>query len=251
MIPAPSLAQRRALIATGLLAPWLPARAAADSAVDFSDMRRQYVKVPGALELYQERGLHETDRTLASNSAVKLADVLRDVLAVLPAHVPRELGDLKVFLMWGPPSPLGGDPSGMRYVRRGEGQRGRSRDPRWDHALVVYSADNLMYLNALWSRKALMHELAHAWHLTHWPERHAPMVQAWQNARDRGLYRDVASVKGTTIASAYAAQNPLEYFAEVSAAYFVGIDYAPFDRAGLKMRDPMGHDLVRSLWRAA
>ena len=46
----------------------------------------------------------------------------------------------------------------------------------------------------------------------------------------------------------YAAQNHLEYFAELTAMYFVGANYFPRDRAGLKAYDPAGYALVETLW---
>ena len=56
-----------------------------------------------------------------------------------------------------------------------------------------------------------------------WPP--AGSSRAWTNAVRSGLYTDVIDHKNRVIASAYALKNPLEYFAELSAARFVGIDY--------------------------
>jgi len=69
---------------------------------------------------------------------------------------------------------------------------------------------------------------------------------------------DIGNVSGVTIGSyafaayqqAYAAQNHLEYFAELSCAYFVGCNYAPFNRAELKEYDPAGFALIEALWQA-
>lgn len=123
-------------------------------------------------------------------------------------------------------------------------------DLRWEDGVVVYSTTNLLYLSELWTRKAILHELAHAWHLRNWPPRHAPMEVAWQRVRDAGMYRDVRDVSGKTIPSAYALTNALEYFAELSAAYFVGINYFPYDRRGLLRYDPVGAALVKAMWSA-
>ena len=65
-----------------------------------------------------------------------------------------------------------------------------------------------------------------------------------------GLYTDVIDHKNRVIASAYALKNPLEYFAELSAARFVGINYHPFDKDGLAQYDPMGYRMVETLWTA-
>ena len=57
--------------------------------------------------------------------------------------------------MWGDEAPEGGERSGMRYVPQGATKSGPRTDPRWNHAIVIYSAENLLYLNAVWSKKAL------------------------------------------------------------------------------------------------
>lgn len=219
-----------------------------DKAVSFHAERRDYAPVAGLPQAFVEAHLLKGDPALAERATRKLAEVLPAALASLPGPAQRELRSLRFFLLWGPASPQGGKRSGMRYVRRGEPSAGNGHDPRWEHAIVIYSADNLLYLDDLWSRKALVHEMAHAWHVTHWPDQHPPIRQAWKHAADSGLYQGVADYKGKTIASAYATKNTLEYFAEISAAYFVGINYHPFDRKGLAQYDPVGYRLVEQLW---
>jgi hypothetical protein len=46
----------------------------------------------------------------------------------------------------------------------------------------------------------------------------------------------------------YAAQNHLEYFAELTATYFAGNSYFPRDRAALKTYDMAGYALIEKLW---
>jgi hypothetical protein len=64
----------------------------------------------------------------------------------------------------------------------------------------------------------------------------------------RGLYRDVKDVNGDRIETAYAAHNALEYFAELSCAYFLRGEYAPFERPALQTYDPEGYALIETLW---
>lgn len=238
---------RRAAIATFAGAAFLPR--AASAAADFT-AGRDYVRLRSPFETWQEAELPARKPALAEASARKFQAALDQVVAAYPAHTRDRWRKLRYFLLWGPDSPAGGEPSGMRFVRPGEASR-HNRDPRWQDAIVVYSADNLMYLTDLWTKKALAHEMAHAWHVANWPDRHPAIEQAWRNAVDRGLYRNVKDVKGRTLETAYAAKNPLEYFAEVSAAYFVGIDYEPYDRAGLRRHDPDGYRLVELSWSPA
>jgi len=121
-------------------------------------------------------------------------------------------------------------------------------DPRWENVIVIYSANNLMYLDGLWTKKALMHELAHARHLNKWPENYEPIVSTYRNAMALGLYRNVKDNKGKMLQESYAIKNHLEYFAELSAIYFVGGNYYPFNRAVLKEYDNAGANLLSALW---
>lgn len=136
----------------------------------------------------------------------------------------------------------------MRFVRTGEPRESNGFDQAWENGIIVYSATNLMYLSELWTKKAVMHEMAHAWHIWHWPEKHPPIYAAWKHAHANGLYRNVKETNGTVIPQAYALSNQLEYFAEISAAYFVGINYYPFDREILANYDRVGFEMVESLW---
>ncbi len=74
------------------------------------------------------------------------------------------------------------------------------------------------------------------------------MYEAWDHAKTLGLYCHVKDDKGKTLEKAYAVQNHLEYFAELSCAYFVGCNYYPFNREELKTYDPVGFKLVEKLW---
>jgi len=216
------------------------------STVDFSDTRRAYTRLPGEFDIRYESGMAAANKKLTESSTRKLTASLHEIIAALPAHTRAEFHATTYFLMWGAPSPFGGLKSGMRYVTRGSSNP--LHDPRWQGAIVIYSAENFSRLDALWSKKALAHEMAHAWHLLHRKPKDPTIFGPWDAAMARGLYRDVLDYKGQTIANAYASHNQLEYFAELSAAYFVGINYMPFDRKGLKAYDPAGYQMVEALW---
>jgi hypothetical protein len=70
----------------------------------------------------------------------------------------------------------------------------------------------------------------------------------WAHAIDAGLFQTVRKEDQGAHNPNYAAQNHLEYFAELTAMYFVGAEYFPRDRLGLRVYDPDGHDLVEKLW---
>lgn len=241
---------RRAQICALVCCLLVPVLAAAKdkSSVSFRAPVREYVTVRGEFNILIERRLTTGNPALSKRALRKLEQTLQEVFSKLPAYPGQQLHGLKFYLMWGEDSPDGGMPSGMSYIREGEPRNYPHLDPRWNNVIVVYSAKNLMWLDGVWAKKALAHELAHAWHLTHWPDRHPPIYTAFQSARGGGLYRGVKDYKDKEIAEAYAVHNQLEYFAELSAMYFVGGNYFPFDRAGLAKYDPVGERMVRSLW---
>jgi len=217
--------------------------------VDFSSPRREYTQLPGDLYIFVEDGMARSDPKTFDAATTKLRAVLPELIARLPEPTRKTFMSMHFYLMWGKKSPLGGLDNGMRYVRRGEPGPRNHYDRRWENSIVIYSADNLLYLDDLWTRKALMHEMGHAWHLLNWTEKHPPIYTAWQNAVATGLYTNANDSKGRILPKAYALQNQLEYFAELSAGYFVGLNYHPFTSEALRSYDPVGWKMIEKLWR--
>lgn len=216
--------------------------------VNYRIPARQYDPVGTSYKVYVEHDFRTGDPQLADAAIQKLEVTLKEIFSVLPQKPAKELSQLTFYLMWGEGSPNGGRKSGMSYIRPGEPKNYPYLDPRWENVIVIYSAKNLMYLDALWSKKALMHELAHAWHLNNWPENYEPILSAYRNAKNLGLYRNVKDNKDKNIKEAYAIKNHLEYFAELSAIYFVGGNYYPFNRALLNKYDDAGVNMLSVLW---
>jgi hypothetical protein len=169
---------------------------------------------------------------------------------VPPAALP-ELRRVKVFLLYGPRARGGGRASGLEYFRPGSPEHHDWLDERMESSIVIFDAANYLLISDLWSLKSLMHEFGHAWHLEHWPEDRPDIFDAWQTALNSGRYQTVRPEDRGTHAPNYAAQNHLEYFAELTATYFVGNTYYPRDRAALGTYDPDGLALVERLWGIA
>ncbi|MFG0306043.1 MAG: hypothetical protein ACF8Q5_07490 [Phycisphaerales bacterium JB040] len=91
------------------------------------------------------------------------------------------------------------------------------------------------------------HELAHAYHhlLGVDDER---IARAYESARESGVYEAVDRNTSTEPVRAYALSNRMEYFAELSEAYFGLNDYYPFTRRQLASHDPGGLEAVAALW---
>ncbi len=95
----------------------------------------------------------------------------------------------------------------------------------------------------------LLHELSHGYHQQFLPRGH-------ENAQVRALYQTMIKEKrydsvlrsSGTRERAYAATDPMEYFAESTEAYFGTNDFYPFVRAELKEFDPEMFDLLAKTW---
>ena len=225
------------------------ARAARDGA-DFRTPARDYVAATSQWHVLVEKVFMERRPERAASALKKLETALGSVFLSLPEIPRQKLEAVDFYLLWGKASPHGGRASGMSYIRKGEPERYPHLDPQWGHSIIIFSAENLLFLDDLWTRKALMHELAHAWHLSNWPEKHPPILDAWSSSEKKQLYREVRDYKSAIIPAAYAGKNQLEYFAELSAIYFVGGNYEPFHRSGLREYDPAGFAMVETLWGA-
>lgn len=95
----------------------------------------------------------------------------------------------------------------------------------------------------------LLHELSHAWH-------HQFVSLSYDNPRIKktyaaavaaGIYESVDYYNGQKL-RAYALNDPMEFFAECSEAYFGNNDFEPFNRAQLKTFDPEAWSMVRKMW---
>ncbi len=93
----------------------------------------------------------------------------------------------------------------------------------------------------------LTHEVAHAYHDLVLSFFYAPILSAYQHARLSGRYNAVRHASGR-IERAYAMSDPMEFFAELSAAYFGYNDFFPFTREGLKESDPDSYKVISQAW---
>ena len=119
-------------------------------------------------------------------------------------------------------------------------------DPRKARAVEISSARD--YLE--WSQvqpSIILHEMAHAYHDRVLGKDHPELLSAFNSATNRGLYESVASAQGP-VGRAYALNNYLEFFAELTEAYFVRNDFFPFNREELRQYDPVGYAMIESVW---
>ncbi|MFZ5829926.1 MAG: hypothetical protein ACOY3P_07550 [Planctomycetota bacterium] len=96
----------------------------------------------------------------------------------------------------------------------------------------------------------VLHELAHALHHRFLPEGHgnSDIKEAYAKALASKRYDNVLKHNGRR-SRAYAINNPMEYFAELSESWFGTNDFYPFVRAELVEHDPDGAALMEKLWK--
>lgn len=133
-------------------------------------------------------------------------------------------------------------------------------DPAWltNHDMNPAKARSVEVANARnflkWTREQpwmVLHELAHAYHHQFLDRgyENPKIASAFRQAIAAKLYASVLHFDGKEV-PAYAATNPMEYFAEATEAFFGSNDFYPFVRAELRQHDPHAHDLLATLWEA-
>lgn len=95
----------------------------------------------------------------------------------------------------------------------------------------------------------VLHELAHAYHDQFLEGGHsnAEIAEVLRAALAADKYASVQKINGKP-EKAYAATNPMEYFAESTEAFFGTNDFYPFVRSELREYDPRMHELLEKVW---
>lgn len=93
----------------------------------------------------------------------------------------------------------------------------------------------------------VLHELAHAYHDQVLGFDNKEIRAAYEAAKAGGAYDDVLHIHGHKTKH-YALTTPMEYFAELSEAYFGTNDFYPFVRGELMQHDPRAHAILEKTW---
>jgi hypothetical protein len=131
-------------------------------------------------------------------------------------------------------------------------------DPEWlrEHGMSPEKARCVEIANArtflewtLHQPWMLLHELSHGYHHQFLDAgfQNREVKKVFEHAMEAGLYAKVLRYNGSE-EKAYAATNSMEYFAELSEAYFGTNDFFPFVRAELRRHDPTAFEALESLW---
>lgn len=95
----------------------------------------------------------------------------------------------------------------------------------------------------------VLHEFAHLFHYCSYRGSQL-ILSAYENAVNTKIYESVDYFDGKNITKqrAYALNNEMEYFSEMTEAWFGRNDYYPFTRADLETHDPKGYELMQTVW---
>ena len=93
----------------------------------------------------------------------------------------------------------------------------------------------------------VLHELVHAYHDQVLGFDDKEIRAAYEAAKAGGAYDDVLHIHGHKTKH-YALTTPMEYFAELSEAYFGTNDFYPFVRGELMQHDPRAHAILEKTW---
>lgn len=93
----------------------------------------------------------------------------------------------------------------------------------------------------------ILHELAHAYHDQVLGFDHPRIKEVYQNYKKSGRGDKTLLYDGRRVKH-YALTNPMEFFAEMTEAYFGVNDFFPFTRGELKESEPEIYELMQQVW---
>jgi hypothetical protein len=95
----------------------------------------------------------------------------------------------------------------------------------------------------------ILHELAHAYHDRELGFDEPRIKEAWKQFEASGRGEKTLLYDGSRVRH-YALTTPMEFFAEMTEAFFGVNDFYPFNRAELKEAEPEIHSLLNEIWTA-
>ncbi|MCW5943551.1 MAG: hypothetical protein KIS66_15070 [Fimbriimonadaceae bacterium] len=192
-----------------------------------------------------DRALTEgAGRPLGEEAILVLTAKLHDIATVVPAEPLAKLRKVRIVLDRDYPTL-----KRMQYHPSADWLRQNGHDPKTLARCVhiPQAADLAGRFAAHQQPWAVLHELAHAYH---------DQVRGYDDPTIRAAYeafkasfspKEALHIAGRP-REHYGLTNPMEFFAEMSEAYFGTNDFAPFVRAELKRDLPEAFALMESVW---
>ncbi|MBK8452299.1 MAG: hypothetical protein WAQ53_05095 [Thiofilum sp.] len=189
--------------------------------------------------IYYDAQLVKQETKTLLRTFVLLDDKLEQISALLPQAALEQLQQVPIWI-----SQHQG--KGLVYHASATWLLTHGRNPKLARSIEVQHLEDF----ATWSENqplVLLHELAHALHHQVFNYHNTLINKAFQQAKKDHLYQSVQRYDGS-YAPAYALENEREYFAELTESYFGRNDYYPFNRQQLKDYDPVGYQMIESIW---
>ncbi|MFO7774783.1 MAG: hypothetical protein R6W89_03200 [Candidatus Hydrogenedentota bacterium] len=184
---------------------------------------------------------------LAEETLLVLDQQIFDMIRRLPEHAVEKLRDIEIWVEY----ETEGAAAAMCYHPSEGWLTANGYNPEKAQSVEVSNAQT--FLNHTIDQPSMMvHEFAHAWHHNFLPDGYgnATIETVYEAAKETGDYEEVLHIKRGAQRH-YALTNPMEYFAELSEAYFGTNDFEPFVHGALKHFDPEGYELIEEKWGIA
>ena len=229
------------LLAIGLGRAAGPAPPTKTDAKAFWSAQKYTVRTIEGFSVHVNDDLLTTHKALGDKALKLLATKLYDITRVVP---PQALAGLRKAHIW-----LERDnPKGLCAVYHPSPRWLTAHDQNPAKGRCVEIANATRFLS--WSNtqpSMVLHELAHAYHhqvLTH---ANKDVQAAFTQAVASKSYEKVLYANGRE-RRAYALNNQMEYFAELTEAYFGVNDFYPFVRAEIAKHDPQMLKALKKVW---
>jgi hypothetical protein len=191
----------------------------------------------------------DVNNALTAEALLYLETKLDEVLSLYPEKFTDFMKRRRMWLEIGSGSTTGGAAEyhpGREWLL----QNGRIVDKY--RCVEISNMRNFIDWSGINQPMMILHELAHMYHDQTYGFDHVKIRSVYETAHNSGKYNSVAYHRGNGEVEynkvAYAMTNPMEYFAELTEAYFGENDFYPFNREDLYAFDPLGYEVIHDIW---
>lgn len=182
-----------------------------------------------------------------------LAKITSDLNTIVSFYTAEQLVVLRAHPIW---MEMNLDPNGAaRYHPSAQWLIDNGLNPGKAKCVEISNMANYITWTAQNQPLMLLHELSHLYHDQALANgfNNVSVLNAFNAAKTSGKYNAVRYYNGTDTLNnkkAYAMDNQMEYFAEISEAYFGNNDYQPFTHNELQTFDSAGFNVLVNVWGA-
>lgn len=232
-----------AVVAWMIVAVAVADERAADELPAFEPTEHYQVRDVRGWKVLVHRSLNDEHRELGARVIDVLDGQLLDIERMVPVAA---LAKLRLAPIW--VEFKNRDVRCMCYHPSRDWLTANGFNPQKAQAVEIGHARNFL----AWTKpqpSMVLHELAHAYHDRDLEGGYGnvELKQAYQRMKESKSYESVLHYNGNR-ERAYALNNPQEYFAELTEAWFGANDFYPFVRPEVKEHDPEMAKLLEKLW---